>query len=819
MLHYSWRVIGFAVLAAQAHGQVYNWASAADGNWSDSVRWTPTGVPDGPGESAELGLSGSYLVSLGFNPSIDGLSLSNTAAMLQVEPGRVLGVGSGGILNDGVVYVNIPGSSTNTKLELFAGGTIGGTGEIILRRSTADLFDAWLTESGGSGFTHADGHTISGSGLVSGVIANDGVIVATDPAFALQVEGTITQSSTGVLRGDGAMLGVHIVSVTGGLVEGINGGVVSTVGNGAVLSNLTVRGAAAVAGGDVLTIAAPGIANFGVLTINPAGLSSNSTLVLNAGSAVVGPGEIVMIRTTADPFDAQLSTSGVSATLGASQTVRGSGLVRGDFVNNGLMLADDPAQPLEFDGVVTQGPLGRIKADGATALLTNVTVVGGEIASANLGLVDVSWAKTATLDGVTNTGSAGVRGGGTMALAAGGLTNNGVITVNSLGDSGNAALRFSADALLGGTGSVVLNQTTSDLFDAVLTTAAGVTGEIGPGQTITGRGFITGDFVSRGIILADVPGTDLRAAGNYDQTSGGAMRGDGAFVGLDDGLVMGGTFEGINGGRVDVVSGGLTTVSGVTMTGENGVRGGGLMALAGAVHNDGLLIVNSLGDNGNATLGAGADATLDGVGEVRLNQTTNDTLDAAIDSGAFTITIGADQTVSGHGRLGGDIVCTGTVTPGVGGPSSIYAVGSLTLAGTNTYKVEVGDADFDSIGGTASVSLDGMLEVSYLGAYAPVFGDSFPIVVGSAVSGSFGTVDAPPPPGSWSWRVRYDSDKAVLVVSCPADINIDGVINTIDFLAFLNLWTVGDLGADWNGDGTINTLDFIAYLNDWVAGC
>ena len=54
---------------------------------------------------------------------------------------------------------------------------------------------------------------------------------------------------------------------------------------------------------------------------------------------------------------------------------------------------------------------------------------------------------------------------------------------------------------------------------------------------------------------------------------------------------------------------------------------------------------------------------------------------------------------------------------------------------------------------------------------------------------------------------------------CAPDLNGDGLVNTQDFLAFLNLWVAGDPIADWNDDGAINTQDFLAYLNDWAAGC
>ena len=51
--------------------------------------------------------------------------------------------------------------------------------------------------------------------------------------------------------------------------------------------------------------------------------------------------------------------------------------------------------------------------------------------------------------------------------------------------------------------------------------------------------------------------------------------------------------------------------------------------------------------------------------------------------------------------------------------------------------------------------------------------------------------------------------------NCRADVNEDGVVDTRDFLEFLNLYNLRDPFADWNGDGLINTLDFLAFQNDW----
>jgi hypothetical protein len=50
------------------------------------------------------------------------------------------------------------------------------------------------------------------------------------------------------------------------------------------------------------------------------------------------------------------------------------------------------------------------------------------------------------------------------------------------------------------------------------------------------------------------------------------------------------------------------------------------------------------------------------------------------------------------------------------------------------------------------------------------------------------------------------------------DFNDDGVVNTQDFIAFLNAWAAGLTAGDFNLDQTVNTQDFIAFLNAWAQG-
>ncbi len=51
------------------------------------------------------------------------------------------------------------------------------------------------------------------------------------------------------------------------------------------------------------------------------------------------------------------------------------------------------------------------------------------------------------------------------------------------------------------------------------------------------------------------------------------------------------------------------------------------------------------------------------------------------------------------------------------------------------------------------------------------------------------------------------------------DCTQDGIVNTLDFLCYLNLFTAEDRQADCNGDGAVDTLDFLCFLNTFVAGC
>jgi len=68
-------------------------------------------------------------------------------------------------------------------------------------------------------------------------------------------------------------------------------------------------------------------------------------------------------------------------------------------------------------------------------------------------------------------------------------------------------------------------------------------------------------------------------------------------------------------------------------------------------------------------------------------------------------------------------------------------------------------------------------------------------------------------------NVGHDPVRVGFGDDCTADFNGDGVVNTQDFIAYLNAWSAREPEADMDGNGVVNTQDFIAFLNLWNAGC
>ena len=144
---------------------------------------------------------------------------------------------------------------------------------------------------------------------------------------------------------------------------------------------------------------------------------------------------------------------------------------------------------------VTQDPNnGRITAAGQVQLTTGTKVIGGLIQTSGAGFVLING--LATLTDVTLDATANLRQA-SMRVEGGGLTNDGVLTVNPLFSNFVHTMTFDGQTnmSLGGTGEIVLHGPGSR---AEITVAAGKTLTNEVNHRITGFGQINGDFINQG---------------------------------------------------------------------------------------------------------------------------------------------------------------------------------------------------------------------------------------------------------------------------------------------------------------------------------
>jgi hypothetical protein len=67
--------------------------------------------------------------------------------------------------------------------------------------------------------------------------------------------------------------------------------------------------------------------------------------------------------------------------------------------------------------------------------------------------------------------------------------------------------------------------------------------------------------------------------------------------------------------------------------------------------------------------------------------------------------------------------------------------------------------------------------------------------------------------------VQGNADAFIVRYGCPADVNGDGQLSILDFVAFQTLWQAMDSGADCDGSKSFNILDFVCFQALFQAGC
>lgn len=278
-------------------------------------------------------------------------------------------------------------------------------------------------------------------------------------------------------------------------------------------------------------------------------LSNNGTLRLESGTLDIifdrrfdGNGR-VELGAVSDPMLASIDALGATLTNGPDHTIAGSGRIQGTLHNDGIVVANDVGGPgLELRNSITQGPNGRMGADGGELLLRDeVSITGGELFSVNGGVIRVNGPYNltgieATIGNVQITGRIDILDSYNRILLDGSIQNNGQIVLNAELDANEPEVRVVSDASILGNGEIVMHSNST--FASYLTTVAGVTCTIGQNMTVRGTGIIdgkqiggVGGFVNNGAIIADDPDFLLLLTG--DHTGSGLFGAtDGSALGL-----------------------------------------------------------------------------------------------------------------------------------------------------------------------------------------------------------------------------------------------------------------------------------------------
>ncbi|MBX3318111.1 MAG: hypothetical protein KF902_14740 [Phycisphaeraceae bacterium] len=424
-------VAGLAI-AAPALGQSIPWLSPVDGNWNDATKWTGGNIPNAPGESAVLGLSGPYTVSLNIaNLSLDSINVSNASATLNL-PGTTITTLSGLLLNSGHVnsssgvntlvspftnqlggrFTVTNGTTLSIRSDFVNDGTIdvnptsgvsvttfrmenpiavSGSGAIVLG---APATRATIANLVGGSLTNGANHTIRGQGQISTPLTNNGTITADTGSLilssnakanngtmrsaggSLEIGVVVTQGASALIEADGTNVLLNTATINGGLITSTGPGRFRANSGASIFNAVESEAYVELSSASVLTLGSGTYTNNGVIDVNWNLGGSATSLRTDGPMTIDGTGEIILRRPGTQSQILAVGGVAGSLTLGSGQTVRGQGLISLFTINNGEILADAPGGTLALS---THGKTNNnlMAASGGTLQVSSITITQG----------------------------------------------------------------------------------------------------------------------------------------------------------------------------------------------------------------------------------------------------------------------------------------------------------------------------------------------------------------------------------------------------------------------------------------------------------
>ncbi|MEJ5256568.1 MAG: Calx-beta domain-containing protein, partial [Acidimicrobiales bacterium] len=577
-------------------------------------------------------------------------------------------------------------------------------------------------------------------------------------AAQLTVTGSLTVNA-------GAILGSPASATAGyGGSTVVAAGATATIGAAVTIeSGHTLRneGVTSWTAGDVTLCAASSIVNAGSFQLpdNPF-----YTVVECDG----GEGDVSFVNESAGT-----ATKGATATEGALYV---------PFANDGhvivqggsLLLTDQPAGDPDT-GDIQVSPGATIELCGDRAFSTGAGISGGGLVKVSCGYIELG-----PIDTLPALEFAGGEIVGNLTITQSLAWGFGLFSgpgTTTIGPSATATGGYFLD------GHTLVNEGSWSLGGGALSICAGSTVENrGSLDLGTGIGSISNCGDPTGVLMNAATGTITTSAGatttilpvttnhgSVEIASGSELRISGDLTNLSGGILSGGSYHVAGTLRFDE-----TGTGGITSNGS-------LMALLAP----GASVTNAVGVDALRTLAVNLPA-----GALELSGGRQQTVSAALTNrGSIRVDAGSRLALTGGGTLeldGGTLAGSGTVQaglvrnagriePGSGGPGTLVVDGGFTQTAAGTLAVDLDGAipgtQHDVLAVTGAVSLAGGLELDR--GYAPLDGDTYQVLTGSAVTGAFSSVTGDDAGGGLTFVPIYDATNVIVLATSSPVIVIE----------------------------------------------
>jgi fibronectin-binding autotransporter adhesin len=138
-------------------------------------------------------------------------------------------------------------------------------------------------------------------------------------------------------------------------------------------------------------------------------------------------------------------------------------------------------------------------------------------------------------------------------------------------------------------------------------------------------------------------------------------------------------------------------------------------------------------------------------------------------TGTGPVTVNSGGTLSGTGKIAGNVINNGVVGPG-SSPGTLHVGGNYSQGSGGTLDIEIASLfSFDQLMVSGTASLGGTLDVT-LDGYTGHAGDIFTILTSSGLSGSFSIIDLPTLGNRLFFTERVTSNDVLLTVNGPAGV-------------------------------------------------